>query len=266
MLCYSWFCSLWWWVAGGGALKATQSPTFIISPWLDFMPSWVITWIWKVRSDPTWQQTTDSWPLTQIASLGIIEVLCASQEFMDKIKWTPADAVLVPALLTRIKNEIEATSGEKFEKNKKVHRVMPNTWLHTRQWMLHACLCCSSSMLPIAQKHSVYWWPICIDFQWTQHYEKVCLDRTKRIAAWHTACDCSIDQLYVIEKSFHLISGMFQIALARDWTLTTFSTIHLGQMIVQGVYDHSLPLLQLPGMTNEILKSFKSQKVSRTVL
>lgn len=38
-------------------------------------------------------------------------------------------------------------------------------------------------------------------------------------------------QQFVIEKSFHLISGLFQIATARSWVSLSMNIISFGQVV-----------------------------------
>lgn len=50
----------------------------------------------------------------------IIEVLCGSFEFEEKIIWKEKDNDLIPPLYQKVKAELELQSGEKFERSKNV--------------------------------------------------------------------------------------------------------------------------------------------------
>lgn len=69
-----------------------------------------------------------------------------------------------------------------------------------------------------------------------------------------------LEQKFIVEKAFHLLSGMIQITLAREYLNTTYAIIILGQLIVQAVSDSSAYLLQLPGITTNQLSTIKEKK------
>lgn len=77
-----------------------------------------------------------------------------------------------------------------------------------------------------------------------------------------TSPDLIDDQRFAIEKAFHLIPGMIQISIAREWSNITYQLVTLGQLLIQGSYDQSLPLLQLPGITNEMAKNSKVKNIN----
>ncbi|KAH9270693.1 hypothetical protein BASA83_007053 [Batrachochytrium salamandrivorans] len=67
-------------------------------------------------------------------------------------------------------------------------------------------------------------------------------------------------QRRVIRQSAVLTSGMLQIGIARHWLSTTSDIIELSQMIVQAQYQHQSPLMQIPLLTQDSLKLFRTGK------
>lgn len=65
-----------------------------------------------------------------------------------------------------------------------------------------------------------------------------------------------IDHVLVITKAVHLASGMLKIALVRDWTVSSLNSITLTQFLIQGVWEHHLPILQLPHFTADTAATY----------
>lgn len=59
------------------------------------------------------------------------------------------------------------------------------------------------------------------------------------------------DQAFIVEKSIHLLHGMLQISLARDWLQTSLNCIDLSQFLVQALWLKDAALLQLPHITSK---------------
>ncbi|KND05036.1 uncharacterized protein SPPG_00716 [Spizellomyces punctatus DAOM BR117] len=68
------------------------------------------------------------------------------------------------------------------------------------------------------------------------------------------------EQRLVAERSVQLVAGMLQIAISRSWLNIALSVIDLGQMLTQALYFHQSPLMQLPYITADKLKYFRSKK------
>ena len=66
------------------------------------------------------------------------------------------------------------------------------------------------------------------------------------------------DQILVVTKAVHLISGMLQIALVRDWSVTSINSITLTQFLIQAVWENQPPILQLPYFTAESAATYLS--------
>ncbi|CAG8712974.1 12462_t:CDS:10 [Cetraspora pellucida] len=65
---------------------------------------------------------------------------------------------------------------------------------------------------------------------------------------------------YIVEKSIHLVTGLLEIALAHRWLQTGMRCMEVSQMLVQAMWIHENPLVQLPFVTPEILKFMKIKK------
>ncbi|KAI9094099.1 Sec63 Brl domain-containing protein [Phlyctochytrium arcticum] len=68
------------------------------------------------------------------------------------------------------------------------------------------------------------------------------------------------EQLIAAEKSVQLVGGMLQIAITRSWLNIALSVVDMGQMLTQAVYFHQSPIMQLPYITADKMKYFKSKK------
>ncbi|KAI8913913.1 Sec63 Brl domain-containing protein [Powellomyces hirtus] len=68
------------------------------------------------------------------------------------------------------------------------------------------------------------------------------------------------EQRIVAEISATLVGGLLQIAISRQWLNVALSVVDLGQMISQALYIFQDPLLQLPNITKENLKFFRTKK------
>ncbi|RKP07186.1 Sec63 Brl domain-containing protein [Thamnocephalis sphaerospora] len=66
------------------------------------------------------------------------------------------------------------------------------------------------------------------------------------------------DQEYIISKAAHLAQGMMQIALSHGWLTSSMFCMDISQMLVQGTTLHDTPLLQLPHITQDMLKHFRT--------
>ncbi|KAI8815603.1 Sec63 Brl domain-containing protein [Fimicolochytrium jonesii] len=74
------------------------------------------------------------------------------------------------------------------------------------------------------------------------------------------------EQRIVAETSATLIGGLLQIAQSRQWLNIALAVVDLGQMISQALYIHQSPILQLPNITADKLKHFKSKKREVTTI
>ncbi|CAG8545108.1 3927_t:CDS:10, partial [Cetraspora pellucida] len=68
------------------------------------------------------------------------------------------------------------------------------------------------------------------------------------------------NKYYIVEKSIHLVTGLLEIALAHRWLQTGMRCMEVSQMLVQAMWIHENPLVQLPFVTPEILKFMKIKK------
>lgn len=65
----------------------------------------------------------------------------------------------------------------------------------------------------------------------------------------------------VVETSLKLTMGLLQIAVGRNWMNATSNILQFSQYLVQAVYLHQSPLLQMPHLTAEhIAKHFNTKK------
>lgn len=68
-------------------------------------------------------------------------------------------------------------------------------------------------------------------------------------------------QQMVVNKSAHLVQGMLQIAISRNWLNVTIMAIDLGQFIIQGFHYQQSTFSQLPYFERpEIAKALASRK------
>ena len=68
------------------------------------------------------------------------------------------------------------------------------------------------------------------------------------------------DQAFVVGKSVHLLQGILQMAVARQWLQTMLASIDLSSMIVQALWQHQSSLLQLPHISSDMLRHFRTKK------
>lgn len=63
-----------------------------------------------------------------------------------------------------------------------------------------------------------------------------------------------------MSKCAHLLQGVLQIALARQWLHPTNNCMILSQYVVQAMWDNQLAVLELPYITNYIAKQLGNSK------
>ncbi|KAI9299249.1 Sec63-domain-containing protein [Neoconidiobolus thromboides FSU 785] len=68
------------------------------------------------------------------------------------------------------------------------------------------------------------------------------------------------DQQMIVKRAYSLVYGMTQIALAQNWIHATLLCMELSQMIIQAVPYKASPLLQLPNLSNEMIRSLKGKQ------
>lgn len=74
--------------------------------------------------------------------------------------------------------------------------------------------------------------------------------------------DLRQDQAFIVAKATQLAQGLLQIALARNWLLPTLHCMNISQYLVQATYEGRSPLLQIPHITNDIVKHATSGRRS----
>ncbi|KAG0376519.1 secretory subunit [Mortierella sp. AD032] len=77
--------------------------------------------------------------------------------------------------------------------------------------------------------------------------------------------DLAQDQVDIASKTLHLIHGMIQITIARQWLSVSLSLMDMSQILVQGLYFHDSPLQQLPFIDIEAVKALKGKKQIKSI-
>jgi translocation protein SEC63 len=74
-------------------------------------------------------------------------------------------------------------------------------------------------------------------------------------------------QAMVVGKSAHLVQGMLQIAISRNWMGVSIMVIDLGQDIIQGLYFTQIALRQVPYLDGrEVQKALNGKKKKITTV
>ncbi|RUS16941.1 Sec63 Brl domain-containing protein, partial [Jimgerdemannia flammicorona] len=68
------------------------------------------------------------------------------------------------------------------------------------------------------------------------------------------------DKYVIVRKSIHLLNGMLQISLTRQWLGVSLLIMELSQQLVQAIYHKESALMQLPHLTPDILRQYYRQK------
>ncbi|RHZ69301.1 hypothetical protein Glove_284g63 [Diversispora epigaea] len=68
------------------------------------------------------------------------------------------------------------------------------------------------------------------------------------------------DKYFIIERAIHLINGILEIALAHNWLKTSIRCMEVSQLLVQAMWIHDNQFVQLPYVTNDVLKSMRIKK------
>jgi len=66
--------------------------------------------------------------------------------------------------------------------------------------------------------------------------------------------DLNIDLKYILELSVKLLQALIDVISSQGWLKPAIAAMELSQMIVQGMWDKSSVLLQIPHMTDEIVQ------------
>ncbi|KAI9250438.1 Sec63 Brl domain-containing protein [Phascolomyces articulosus] len=68
------------------------------------------------------------------------------------------------------------------------------------------------------------------------------------------------DQRYIIEKSIHLLQGLLQIAIVKQWLGVASNIMDLQQHLLQATYPGEQSVKQLPHVTTQILRRYYRNK------
>lgn len=64
----------------------------------------------------------------------------------------------------------------------------------------------------------------------------------------------------VVLKTIRLLNGIYQISIAKKWPICAMNCMSLSALLVQGLWENSSPLLQLPYLKADILKHCNTKK------
>lgn len=64
----------------------------------------------------------------------------------------------------------------------------------------------------------------------------------------------------VVIKTIRLLNGIYQISIAKKWPVCVMNCMSLSALLVQGLWENSSPLLQLPYLKPDILKHCNTKK------
>ncbi|KXS20676.1 hypothetical protein M427DRAFT_52263 [Gonapodya prolifera JEL478] len=130
-------------------------------------------------------------------------------------------------LYTIVRDAFDERTGERFEKPKK--------------------------LLFNAPVDDPTWWKVLLLLY--AHFARVRFGDSALEARWEE------ERKLVVEKSLHLVGAMLQTAAANyPFTGNVIALIELGQCLVQALWIHQSPLLQLPYVDREIMKHTKTKK------
>ena len=65
-----------------------------------------------------------------------------------------------------------------------------------------------------------------------------------------------IDQRYIVEKSIHLLQGLLQIAIVKQWLGVASNIMDLQQHLLQATYPGEQSVKQLPHVDTQILRRY----------
>ncbi|CAM6105785.1 unnamed protein product [Calypogeia fissa] len=74
--------------------------------------------------------------------------------------------------------------------------------------------------------------------------------------------DYVTDTKSVLDQSIRILQAMVDVAANRGWLQTALSTMHLLQMVMQGLWHDSSPFWMLPYMEDRILDNFSERGIS----
>jgi pre-mRNA-splicing helicase BRR2 len=70
--------------------------------------------------------------------------------------------------------------------------------------------------------------------------------------------DMNIDLKYILELSVKLLQALIDVISSQGWLKPAIAAMELSQMVVQGMWDKASVLLQIPHMTDEVVKRCNS--------
>lgn len=71
--------------------------------------------------------------------------------------------------------------------------------------------------------------------------------------------DLRLDQKFILEQAIKLVHAMVDVISTNGHLTATLLAMELSQMIVQAMWPKQSPLLQLPGLTSELIDTLKTK-------
>lgn len=69
-----------------------------------------------------------------------------------------------------------------------------------------------------------------------------------------------IEQQYIVERSIHLLQGLLQIAIVKQWLSVTSCIMEMQQELLQAIYPGESSVKQLPHVTTSLLRRYYRSK------
>ncbi|KAI9316197.1 Sec63 Brl domain-containing protein [Dichotomocladium elegans] len=152
----------------------------------------------------------------------LVNILAAAHEFKENIPTRPNDARALKAINIAISEELDNRFGEKFER---IIESMPE-YRRKARTLLYAYF-------------------LRVDLN------KVCGSDSKGMDQ---------DQRFVVERSIHLIQGLLQIAIVKQWLGAATCIMEMQQHLLQATYPGEPSVKQLPHITTPLLRRYYRNK------
>ncbi|KAL1927466.1 hypothetical protein VTP01DRAFT_3703 [Rhizomucor pusillus] len=154
----------------------------------------------------------------------LVQIVAGAQEFRENTPLLPADVELLRAIDSTIKEELENKFGEKYEI---ANESVPG-YRRKARTLLFAHL-------------------LRIDF----NNKEASAAEINHVRA---------DQRFVVEKTAHLLQGLLQISIVKNWLAVSMNIMDLQQHLLQATYPGEPSILQLPHVTTSNLRRYYRAK------
>ncbi|KAI8063514.1 Sec63 Brl domain-containing protein [Gongronella butleri] len=151
----------------------------------------------------------------------LISLLSKAQEFKESVAYTDADAQALKRIDVAIIDELDQRFGEKFDRD--------------------------SESVPGSQRKArtlLYAYLLRID-----------------LASKNVQAETLVqDQLFIVERSVHLMQGLLQIATVKQWLTVAVALMNLQQDLLQALYPGDASIKQLPHVQQSLIRRYTRMK------